>query len=85
LQDLLLLLGRLKVVNLKSQIRITILLGLLTLISGVFAHLALTDIYHLESDVNLEWNIVRACAFFVVLFIATALLTLGRTKRIIPD
>jgi hypothetical protein len=71
--------------NLKTQIKITMVLGILALVSGVFAHLALTDIFHLEADVSLEWSIVRGSAVILVLFIVVALITLRRSLYSIPD
>jgi hypothetical protein len=38
--------------NLKTQIRVTIALGVLSLLAGLITHLALTDIYHGEADVR---------------------------------
>ena len=44
----------------KTLTTISIILGILTLLSILFSHLALTDIYHhTEPDLGLEWNIVR--------------------------
>jgi hypothetical protein len=67
--------------NLKTQIRVTIALGALSLIAGLITHLALTDIYHGEADVTLEWSIVRLCAFVFLVFIGMALFTLRRALR----
>ena len=51
------------------------MLGVLSLLAGLITHLALTDIYHGEADVTLEWNIVRICALVLLVFIGTALFT----------
>ena len=67
--------------NLKLQIAATIVLGSLSLIAGVFAHLALTDIYHGEADRLLEWRVVQLSALIVLAFIGTALFTLTRAWR----
>jgi len=48
--------------NLKMKIRATMALGVLSLLAGLVAHLALTDIFHGEAELTLEWNIVRGCA-----------------------
>ena len=53
----------------------------MSLLAGLITHLALTDIYHGETDVELEWNIVRVCALVLLVFIGTVLLTLGRVLR----
>ena len=67
--------------SLRVQIKLTIILGFVALIVGVLTHLALTDIYHGETDVGLEWAIVRAGALFFFVFAATALFTLGRVLK----
>lgn len=67
--------------DLKTQIRVTLVLGALSLIAGLLTHLALTDIYHAETDVSLEWNVVRACALVLLGFIGMALFTLRRALR----
>ena len=56
-------------------------LGALSLVAGLFTHLALTDIYHGETDVTLEWNIVRVSALVWLAFIGMTLVTLGRALR----
>ncbi len=56
-------------------------LAVVSLIAGIFAHLALTDIYHGEPDLSLEWNVLRVCALIFLCFIGFALITLGRVSR----
>lgn len=70
--------------NLKTQIRVTIVLGVLSLLAVLITHLALTDIYHGEADVTLEWGVVRICALVLLVFIGMALLTLRRALRELP-
>lgn len=65
----------------KRQIRMTMTLGVLSILAGIFAHLALTDIYHGEGDLTLEWNVLRACALIIVMFIALALATLNKAMK----
>lgn len=67
--------------NLKTQIKVTLVLGALSLLVGLLALLALTDIYHGEADVTLEWSMVRICALVLLVFIGMALLTLRRALR----
>jgi hypothetical protein len=67
--------------NLKTQIRVTIVLGMLSLLAVLITHLALTDIYHSEADVTLEWSVVRICALVLLVFIGMALFTLRRALR----
>lgn len=71
-------------INLKTQIRVTIVLGVLSLLAGLLTHLALTDIYHGEADVTLEWNMVRIGALVLLVFIGMALFTLRRVLRELP-
>jgi len=59
-------------------------LGALSLLAGWIGHLALTDIYHGEADVSLEWNLVRVSAVVLLAFIGTALFTLRRTLSALP-
>jgi hypothetical protein len=67
--------------NLKTQIRVTIVLGVFSLLAGLITHLALTDIYHGEADVTLEWSVVRICALVLLVFIGMALFILRRALR----
>jgi len=69
--------------NLKTQIRLTIGLGVLALLAGLLSHLALTDIYHAEADVSLEWSVVCAGALVFLIFLGSALFTLGRALRVL--
>ena len=71
--------------NLKTQIRVTIALGVLSLLAGFVTHLALIDIYHGEADVTLEWSMVRVCALIVLVFIGMALFTLGRVLKVLHE
>jgi len=67
--------------NLKTLIRVTIGLGVLSLLGGVFSHLALTDINHGEAELTLEWTILRICALIFLAFIGMALFTLSRVLK----
>ncbi len=67
--------------NLKTQIQITMVLGILSLLGGGIGHLALTDIYHGEVDVSLEWNVLRIIALVFLAFTILTLFTLRRTLR----
>lgn len=69
--------------NLKTQIRVTIALGILALLMGLLSHLALTDIYHNEADVSLEWSVVRVGALGFLSFVGLALVTLGRALKML--
>ncbi|MFQ5739370.1 MAG: hypothetical protein ACE5JX_10200 [Acidobacteriota bacterium] len=69
--------------DLKTQIRVTIALGVVALLAGLLSHLALSDIYHAEADVSLEWSVVRIGALVFVAFLASALFTLGRALKVL--
>ena len=62
--------------ELKKQVQLTMALGVLSLFAGVMGHLALTDIYHGNGDLSLEWNVLRACAVVLAVFIGSTLFTL---------
>lgn len=65
----------------KNQIRMTMALGILSILAGTFAHLALTDIYHGEADLSLEWGILQGSAVVILAFIVTSLITLKRAIK----
>ncbi len=59
----------------------SLVLGLLALLAVMISHLALTDIYHGEADVSLEWNVLRLCFGVIVLSQLVALITLTKVLR----
>lgn len=67
--------------NLKTQMQATMVLGVLALLAGIASHLALTDIYHNEVDVTLEWNVLRICALILLTFIGSSLVTLRKAIK----
>lgn len=58
-------------------------LGTLSLLAIIVAQLALTDIYHGETDVSLEWRAVQAAFGVIIAFHLTALVALIRLRT--PD
>ena len=64
-----------------KQIRATMILGALALAAGIAGQLALTDIYHGEADVSLEWSLLRICALILLAFIVSALIILKKAAR----
>jgi hypothetical protein len=67
----------------KTLTTVSIILGILTLLSILFSHLALTDIYHhTEPDLGLEWNIVRLGYLLTFTFVVIALATILKKKAI---
>jgi len=67
--------------SLKTQIQATMALGVLALLAGIVGHLALTDIFHNEADVTLEWNVLRICALILLTFIGSSLITLRKAIK----
>jgi hypothetical protein len=55
--------------------------GLLSLLATGLSFLALTDIWHGEADVSLEWNIVRAAYLLLAVFYPLAFYTVRRLLR----
>tara|TARA_B100002003_G_scaffold230707_1_gene241077 strand:- start:263 stop:478 length:216 start_codon:yes stop_codon:yes gene_type:complete len=53
-------------------------LGILSAISILVAHLALTDIYHGEGDLALEWRVLLAAFGTIIAFHLVTLTTMGR-------
>ncbi|HAL56829.1 MAG TPA: hypothetical protein DCP63_10220 [Bacteroidetes bacterium] len=68
--------------TIRSQIRMTMALGALSVIALVSSHLALTDIAHGETDVSLEWVILRASALVILMFVASTFVTLTRVLKL---
>jgi hypothetical protein len=61
--------------------RFTLGLGVASLAAILTAHLALTDIYHDEADVTLEWRVLRGAFAVILSFHAAALLALRHAIR----
>ena len=55
--------------------------GVASLVAILIAHLALTDIYHGEADVTLEWGVLQGAFVVIVSFHAAALLALRHAIR----
>jgi type IV secretory pathway VirB2 component (pilin) len=67
--------------TLREWIKLSFALGLLSLIAVIACHLALTDIWHGEGDLSLEWRILQVSFAVIILFQASTLLTLGMLIR----
>jgi uncharacterized BrkB/YihY/UPF0761 family membrane protein len=65
----------------KKLIRMTVALGIITLVAMVFSFLAFTDIANGEDDVTLELAVLRVTALLIVMFIALTFVTLWRMSR----
>jgi len=59
----------------------SVVLGVLALLAVMTSHLALTDIYHGEADVSLEWSVLKLCFGVIVLSHVVALITLTKVLR----
>jgi glucan phosphoethanolaminetransferase (alkaline phosphatase superfamily) len=68
--------------NLKMHAKITLFLAGLSLIAFLFCHLALTDINHGETDLSLEWTILRIAAVIFLAFIVSTVLTIRQVFKI---
>ena len=53
--------------------KLSLVLGVASLLAVVAGHLALTDIHHGEGNLALEWVVVRICAGLIVAFQICAL------------
>jgi hypothetical protein len=60
-----------------------LVLGGISILAVVVSFLALTDIGHGESDLSLEWGVLRAAFLVIVLFQVSALVTLGRVFQVL--
>ena len=68
---------------LRRAVQLSLFLGGFSLLAVVASFLALTDIGHGESDLSLEWGVLRAAFFVIVLFQISALITLGRVYKVL--
>ncbi len=62
-------------------IHVSLTLGVFSLLAVAASHLALTDIYHADGDVSLEWNVLRVCFGVFVLSQVATLITLSKVLR----
>jgi hypothetical protein len=69
------------VMRIERWIKGSIGLGALALLAVLTSHLALTDIYHAEGDVSLEWNVLRACFGVIVVAQIATLITLTKVLQ----
>jgi hypothetical protein len=69
----------------ESWIKGCLALAVLALLAVATGHLALTDIYHAEGDVSLEWNVLRVCFGIIVVSQIATLITLTRVLQRKPQ
>ena len=70
--------------QIKTWVWTSVVLGVLALLAVATSHLALTDIYHGEANLTLEWNVLRLCFGVIVLSQVVALITLTKMLRARP-
>ncbi len=65
-----------------ALVRMSLTLGLITLVSLILSVLALSDIYqNIEPDLSLEWKVLRVSFLLVLMFIALASVTIIKQNR----
>lgn len=67
--------------GLNRAAKVCFVLGIFSLFAVLTGHLALTDIYHAEGDLSLEWSVLRVCVGVMVAFQVAALVTLRKVVR----
>ena len=61
--------------RLKKSARLTLGIGVVSILAILFCHLALTDIWHGEAPVDLEWKVVQIGFAIIIAFHVSALAT----------
>jgi hypothetical protein len=67
--------------TLRTACRVSLWLGLVSVLAILTALLALTDIYHGETDVSLEWNVVRVSFLIIMAFHVFALIAASKGQE----
>ncbi len=66
----------------KRLIRMSLALGIITLIGLFVSVFALTDIYHNnEPNLNMEWNIVRTSFLFTLMYVVISSITIWKVSK----
>jgi hypothetical protein len=73
--------GRRTAMRIERWIRASLGLGVLALLAVLTSHLALTDIYHGEGDLSLEWSVLRVSFGVIVGSQIATLITLTKVLR----
>lgn len=68
-------------IEMKTSVRLTFRLGILSAVAIIISNLALIDISHGESNLILEWRIMHLSYAIFLLFHISALFTLGRILK----
>ena len=69
-------------IDLKRTARMALGLGVLSLFALVASVFALNSIARGESNVTIEWAVIRVTTFIVLMFIALSFVTLTRVLRL---
>ena len=67
--------------SLRNQIKLSLLLAFGALAALLISHLALTDIYHGETDVAAEWRALQVSAAVITASVASTVVTLIRILK----
>jgi type II secretory pathway component PulL len=62
--------------RIKKYSKITLVLSSLSILALIISHFALTDIYHGEEDLSMEWTFLRIAAVIILAFIISTIFTL---------
>ena len=68
--------------KLRTQFQITLALAPVAAAAGVLNFLALSDIFHGEADLTLEWRLVRYANAVFLLYLGFSVWTLLRARRL---
>ncbi len=67
--------------TLRTSAQRSFLLGIVALAAVVVCHLALTDIWHGEGDLSLEWRVLQIGFLVIVIALFSAMATLRRVLK----
>ena len=67
--------------DLKRSLVTSLALGTMSVLAFGVGHLALTDMWHGESNLSLEWNVLRLAGLVVILFHVSAFATMWQVFR----
>jgi hypothetical protein len=71
--------------TLRTAGRVTLPLGVVSAVAVLLANLALLDIYHGESDLTLEWNVLRLAFIVIAAFHVLALVVARKASELPRD
>ena len=71
--------------QLQWRARVAFGLCLAAVPAGIAAHLALTDIFHGEGNLRLEWSVLQVCALVIAAAVLTSLWTLRDVLALVRE